>query len=597
MKTASPSLPSQTISAFLVSALAVTGAVTLLVFEFPDIITIGLLAFILPGLILGLTPSIFFYLCLFSAGWFSTTRFPVWVRALAGVTAMFFVGVTVPHMLNATTARWLTEARARDLAPNSPVSRISSLAITPDHGHSGCGDVCQTLLFNGSVQNILEAGRADRSGNRIHYSFAIEPRATCPDAKKMLEGENWLRDRWKQVAKNSRLRIASGECLILQPLPPAPPDLELREVRETVGKAPARFGLAPGEVRVHALELRRGGKVIARVSRRQAVPLGIPLAPTIDGGSELRINGWKWTRTSVFEGDKEVFKSLTDDMSVDAFLSRFTDWNLAMPKGLDASALRKRLDQALADPSIPATDGAFALVQDYFEDLRGEFRKANTSVSADDVHRIARLIADPRATSFRALAIIPFAPSQLLALLNPALDRMVQLAGPNPAQNHEWEQFNNLSQLLARLPPAAFRNPDPRVEQLIATPDLREHASVLVRRLSDRGPAIVPRLIGFVQEGYKRQSDNRLRTEGSAAALRAICTLGPQIPEVLPQLRQLAAQGEIPPGAQESDLWRATLVSLSANPNEFNLPKDVQWRLDLYHESLRKMASRGCEPR
>jgi len=64
---------------------------------------------------------------------------------------------------------------------------------------------------------------------------------------------------------------------------------------------------------------------------------------------------------------------------------------------------------------------------------------------------------------------------------------------------------------------------------------------------------------------------------------------------LFPRLGAAADRGAIPPGAQESDLWRATLVSLSANADEFALPKNRIWRQDLYHNSLRRMADSGCE--
>jgi len=564
-------------SSLLLFALAVTGGVTAFVFAFPDIISVGLLLLIIPGLILIITPSLFLYLLLFSAGWFSTRRFPAVLRVSAGLAAMLSVGVALPLILNSASPLWLAKARAQDIAPGSHVAPIHSLGIKPVRGRDACGDLCQTLLLNGSVQRVVSFPDA--------HSFVVEKRDTCPDATKWLGGTNWLKDNG-QIAKSSRLRIASGDCLVEQPPPSPPPDFEFREVSEMVGSAERKFSNMSGDVRVDALELLSGGKVIARVSRREAHSLRIPLFLDTQSGGEMHISGWKWARSTSVEGGNEN----KNELSAATFLARFTDLNLEVPKGLDAAVMRKSLDRALDNPLVPASDGAFALLTDFFDDVRGDWRKPNKNVSSPDLRRIARLIGDPRATNFRGLSAIHLEPSAALFLLDPLLDRLKQLA-----EGHQWEAYGQLSQLFKQMPPGAMRKVDPRVEELIATADLRDHSTILVSRLADRGPAIASRLIAFVEEGYTPQSHKRIGVEGANAALSALCKLGPQITDALPRLRASAAQGSIPPGAQESDLWRATLVSLSANANEFALPKNRIWRQDLYHNSLRRMADSGCE--
>ena len=54
------------ISQLFVKALSFSNLVTLAVFAMPDLITLGFLAFISPGFILELTPTVFLYLAAFS---------------------------------------------------------------------------------------------------------------------------------------------------------------------------------------------------------------------------------------------------------------------------------------------------------------------------------------------------------------------------------------------------------------------------------------------------------------------------------------------------------------------------------------------------
>jgi hypothetical protein len=566
----------QSFSRILVRALAITGIVTALVFAMPDLIILGLFLLVIPGLILIITPSVFLYLALFSAGWFPTDRFPTVLRVLAGLAAMFAVGVTLPLVSNGTD-RYLAKARAQEVAPDSHVAPIHSIGIKPPSGRDECGDLCQTLLFNGSVQRVVSLPDA--------HSFVVEKRDTCPDAGKWLSGNSLLKDN-NQIAKSSRLRIASGDCLIEQSPPSPPADFEFREVRESVGAADRKLSNISGDIRVEALELLRGGKVIARVSRRESHKLRIPLFLETQGGGEMHFSGWMWARSTSVEGGNEN----KNQLGAATFLERFTGLNLDPPKGLDAAVMRKNIDRALDDPLAPASDGAFALLTDFYDDVRGDWRKPNRNISSPDLRRIARLIDDPRATNFEGLSAVQLEPSAALFLLNPLLDRLKQLA-----EGQQWEPYRQLSQLLKQMPPGAMKKPDPRVEALIATAELRDHSIILVSRLADRGPAIAPQLVAFVEEGYTLRSGHRIGVEGARAALRALCKLGPQSKDALPRLRVAAAQGSIPPGAQEDDLWRATLVSLSASPEEFALPKNRIWRQDLYHNSLRRMAESGCE--
>ena len=149
------------------------------------------------------------------------------------------------------------------------------------------------------------------------------------------------------------------------------------------------------------------------------------------------------------------------------------------------------------------------------------------------------------------------------------------------------------------MPEGAFRRPDPRVERLLSSTEALVNGPGLVSRLADRGPSESERLFSFVRERYAPASKNGAgrRSEIAEAALRGLCRLGPAAQPILARLRRVAEDGTVPPGMQDSDLWRATLVSLGANAEEFDLPKNRHWQIDRYRQSLRKLADNGCESR
>src|SRR6266566_5274127 len=104
----------QAISKLLVTALIVTGAITVAVFAMPDLITLGLFLLIVPGVILYVTPTVFLYLMAFSIPWFLLSRRDVAIGALGGLGTVAWVAFGVPSSLNRQTSQWLFEAQAKE---------------------------------------------------------------------------------------------------------------------------------------------------------------------------------------------------------------------------------------------------------------------------------------------------------------------------------------------------------------------------------------------------------------------------------------------------------------------------------------------------
>src|SRR5258708_6630842 len=109
----------QAISKFLATALIVTGVITAAVFAMPDLVTLGFILLILPGVLLSFTPTVFLYLMVFSLPWFLLSQRSIAIGALGGLATVAWVGVELPSILNRRTSQWLVDAQAKEAAPST----------------------------------------------------------------------------------------------------------------------------------------------------------------------------------------------------------------------------------------------------------------------------------------------------------------------------------------------------------------------------------------------------------------------------------------------------------------------------------------------
>src|SRR5258708_2177448 len=230
----------QAISKFLVTALIVTGVITVAVFAMPDLITIGLFLLVLPGVLLAITPTVFLYLMAFSLPWFLLSQRGIAISALGGLAAVAWVGFGLPSILNWRTSQWLFDAQAKEAAPSTRIAAGRIVALQPLSGSAkkGCSDLCQTLLFNSPVdRRVLLPGKSMGGTHGHSISFRVERRSSCPDTDPRLQsggwGNTWLKDSGQsKIAQTVRLRIADGECLVKEEEWSGSPDLVLQRIKE-----------------------------------------------------------------------------------------------------------------------------------------------------------------------------------------------------------------------------------------------------------------------------------------------------------------------------------------------------------------------------
>lgn len=581
-------------TAFLKKALLITGALTALLFLMPGLIIYASLALIVPGLVLAVVPTAFLYLCIFSLAWLTIGRASRPAAAALGIAAVAALAVAVPDRLNDGTRARLAEAAARDSMPGTAMTaRVVGLQPPRASARDACDDLCQLLLYSGAAEGVLSlpaasepAGDARRPQTPpMLFRVIRQPHCDRPEALARSEhAYRWTGDRARDIEKAARLRIAGGECLVGVAAPGTSPDLLIRRVEETVGTKPSRLALGAGEARVDALELVMGEAVVARGSHRAARLLSIPLFLEPYGyGLDLR--GWEWARR----------EEASPALDVVALLQRFTAFALDGPRGPDASGLRRSLDAALADPSLPASAAPFQLVPDYFDLLRGG------GVGADDIGRLARIVGEGRITGFWHFPYSAFKHPDAGALRDPIIDRLGRLMAQGRSEGfRSHESYRALEALVRALPEGAFSEPDPRVDALIDDPGTRSLSPNLIYRLVDQGVGVATRLLALMREdwtGAVRGAGGRRQAGGKAAqaSLLALCRLGTVAAEHLPALRALAAEGLVPPGTLQGDLWRVTLVRLGAGVEEFDKPASLSGTAERYRERLRAQAARPCD--
>lgn len=561
----------------------------LVVYLFPTLIVVGLFLLILPGIIAAVLPTLAIYLVIFTAGWFTFQRRHWSLGFAAGIAAVTLFGVWLPVHLNSAALAELASASPQNRDPGRPFGRADAVAIerVPAAVTADCDDLCQALLYNGQATRVIipppRETSKKRSPSKRHYTvYRIVQATRCPPGQGIAhEGYGqWLPPEDARTTRTAVLtRIAAGDCLIREEADRMRVDLTIRRI--DTRPAPMSLALRSAPVISSGLALldaddRVFAAEVTHCTETYQVPLN--LEPISSGGGTLGMVGWKWRSRSTHEGPE-----IRTARGVSATLRRLTGFALDPPKGASGLTTRQQLDRVLDDTSLPSDDPAFALLEIYYQDLEQE------EPLTGDSQRLGRLIRDSRITNFeqipRALARKPaLAP----AIQDAMLDRLLMLG---VSSRRPPMQFEALQRLAEALPPGAFADGEPRIERILANRRMRESAPTLILRLTDRGAAARPVLLGILRES--RPPD---WGRDANAAIAGLCSLGRLAKDELPALLELQAQGVIPEGIHTSLDWRAMLVSLGADPSTFSPAGKGTSRAE-YGRQLRDRAAQRCGAR
>jgi hypothetical protein len=307
--------------------LGCTGVAALIVMAYPAAAVFGLLLGGLPGLFLGVAPSLFVYLVIWwglkwlalrlalGAGLASGTRQVRWVANFAPVAILLVVAFTIPGMVNAPHEQEIAQLQATDLQSPGVIKLPAIVAIElPSASHSSrrgegpyCEALCLRLLYNGAVARVIAAARSP-DGKKIELaSYRIERRDQCPkpDLPRTLivwpEQHRALRGtKLRRVEDRVQARISAGECLVRDAgrIEDADTVISVLNVR-----AGADIFQGPWNPRLDTVSARRleiaeaDGRVLYRRTEVTAALLSSPLRSTAGGGLLTTVTYAGWARS------------------------------------------------------------------------------------------------------------------------------------------------------------------------------------------------------------------------------------------------------------------------------------------------------------
>jgi hypothetical protein len=308
--------------------LGCTGIVALVVVAFPIVVFFGLAFGIVPGILLGLTPSLFLY----SLPWWITRALIIeasplmglspisdlgrmLLRRAAGALAVFVLAVPavlVPYSTNAPIERAVAMLRADDVEAVGPVDLGSVVAILlprdyydPQNEGPYCETLCQRLLYNGAASRVVMVrtpllGQTSAIAHPIS-TYRIEHRDQCPEPALSRNQIIWPGDlRIAVPERRVRARITAGECLVR--------DIgSLDGVSSTITFTPLKKGVSifshPWTLQLDTITANRieitkaDGTTVYRRTEVKTGPLTVPLLIETRAGLLTTVTYVGWARS------------------------------------------------------------------------------------------------------------------------------------------------------------------------------------------------------------------------------------------------------------------------------------------------------------
>ena len=586
--------------------LLVTGLGTFIALAKPDLVVLGYFL-VIPGLLLSLAPTAFLWGCIFTLVWslfrtFVPDRFAV-LGGLAVTAALLFA---IPWPSLQAGEKLLETSVLPDISPAEPLrpSGDVRLDIAPRHDNKNppvkgyvrafsCDNLCVALLFTPGVKSVTvndsgpftpEQHRDGTGGFATGArTYRLLPKTACGgrEIKPDIEGRVGLFGKTleenRAIEAEWNLKLSSEYCVVAEP-PISTWDMMFRQggysYPDTKRTSLGPWSLGRPRAQINYVDIRdgNGGVALRRLINRVSV-LAQPFSISPSGGIENFHFGW--SRKTLSNAERYAEGDLITILKAHTTLA-------GRPPSADLlPQIRRRLQQAVADPALAASDPAFATIETYFAAI------AAKPLSDADLALVRSLILDERITSYPGIYHLKKVPADHHREIRAAVVRRVLTTA-----NVQGLVRGRVGNVLAESPKGAFTTLSKDEQRLLASPDRRVAAAGLVARLSDAGADAVPLLVDIMRDhgnalnealaarGNDTERSARIHTHSPVieAARVAFCRLGDVAAPALPQIEAMIAGGVIPDysltGHGGSD-WNLMLVRLGKPLDTIRKPKSL----------------------
>lgn len=197
--------------------MAVLSAIALIM---PASIILGLIFFIVPGVVLLVAPSVLIYtFSIYSLGMFLINRSVKYPYIISSMVVIG-IGCLASFVLNLPIQRQINEVSKADVVLQGKVTFPDTMAVFVDEyqsrfqddNHVLCSPLCQYLLYNKATKKVI-IGFGSVSPESIDRekrltSYTVEHGTNCP------QQDTVANDKEIWAIQNVQMRMASGDCLV-----------------------------------------------------------------------------------------------------------------------------------------------------------------------------------------------------------------------------------------------------------------------------------------------------------------------------------------------------------------------------------------------
>jgi hypothetical protein len=499
---------------------------------------------------------------------------------------MLLVLAVPPYIINGKLEGSVASLVAQDLDTLSKPLHAMVIAVRSDkplpfnRGETACDGFCMRALMNGVAERVLFVAQdlnEPLNAAMPARSFRLEKRAECPPIE-LRNGLDEIKEKDRQRAFERKtaselmqLQIAMGNCLIEETVPLGSADVVLSRgvVHRGTSVIAAGLDLAADTVNARRLSVHERDASGFRETYRQtgvvAHPLTVLLAPTAEGGSELRAYA-VLARTTT----RKNLEPYTTEPDWSGFLTKKLGLDLALRDGASDEATRQVLVKGVASIG-PVSDSAAKLAADFIDGL-----SRKRKLSAEELPLVRALLTDTRFTVPRgAWAAVRYASDAgddyFEAIAASMFLRLASIADTDDGKPYPaWrDEAGYIAGVVRELPAATVLKHRADLDWLARQERLRVWAYPALVRLDEFGADAAPTLLWLMDEAVRLKD-----TAGSdwnniyVAGLTGLCRMGAAGRAMIEPMYERLNAGVIVKYGSYWDLTIQTLVGMGADPDE-----------------------------